>query len=54
MTYRTSSGVTGVPPKKKNDPVTRYQTMQVEWAKSSFLQKTTGGKGRKLELDRFN
>jgi hypothetical protein len=48
------SGVKGVPPKKKNDPVSRYQTMQNEWSKISFLKKTKGGNGRKLELDRFN
>ena len=28
--------------------------MQNEWAKNSFLKKTIGGCGRKLELDRFN
>jgi len=43
-----------VPPKKKNDPVSRYQSMQNEWSKNNFLKKTTGGNGRKLELDRFN
>ena len=30
------------------------QSMQNEWAKNNFLKKTTGGNGRKLELDRFN
>ena len=43
-----------MPPKKKNDPVARYQSMQNEWAKSNYLKKTTGGGGRKLQLDRFN
>lgn len=28
--------------------------MQNEWSKNDFLKKTTGGNGRKLELDRFN
>lgn len=49
-----SKGLKGVPPKKKNDPVSRYQSMQNEWSKNNFLKKTTGGNGRKLELDRFN
>ena len=39
---------------KKNDPVSRYQSMQNEWSKNNFLKKTKGGDGRKLELDRFN
>ena len=49
-----NNGFKGVPVKKKTDPVSRYQSMQNEWSKSSFLKKTTGGNGRKLELDRFN
>lgn len=48
------AGLKGVPTKRKNDPVSRYQSMQNEWAKNNFLKKTTGGNGRKLELDRFN
>ena len=36
---------------KKSDPVSRWQSLQHEWKKSSFL---TQPKGRKLELDRFN
>jgi hypothetical protein len=44
-------------PKKKSDPVSRYQNMQNQWQKSSFL-KASGGtnnkQGRKLELDRFH
>ena len=51
---RPNSGIKGVPPKKKNDPVSRYQSIQNEWSKNNFLKKTTGGNGRKLELDRFN
>ena len=41
------------PAAKKNDPVSRYQSMQNEWSKSSYLAKSKTG-GRKLELDRFN
>ena len=41
------------PVAKKNDPVSRYQSMQNEWSKSSYLAKSKTG-GRKLELDRFN
>ena len=44
-------------PKKKSDPVRRFQNMQNQWQKSSFL-KASGGtnnkQGRKLELDRFH
>jgi hypothetical protein len=39
-------------PKKKSDPVSRYQSMQQQWTKSKFL-KCGGQQGRKLELDRF-
>ena len=41
-------------PKKKTDPVSRYQNMQNQWKSNSFLKSSDSKYGRKLELDRFH
>ena len=41
-------------PKKKADPVARFQNMQNQWQRNSFLKSSDNKQGRKLELDRFH
>ena len=40
--------------KKKNDPVSRINSLKNEWQKNTFLKASSNKQGRKLELDRFH